>query len=63
MHQMIHKPLDRIERDIQREFGHWSHHIGNEVPAAVKYANQKVSQVEANNKAIFSARSQSMALD
>jgi hypothetical protein len=43
---MIHKPLDRIERDIQREFGHWSHHIGNEVPAAVKYANQKVSQIE-----------------
>mgnify|MGYP000014430620 CR=1 FL=1 len=47
MHEMIHKPLDRMEIDLIREFGHWSHHIGNEVPAAVKYANQNVARVEA----------------
>jgi hypothetical protein len=43
---MIHQPLDRMERDIIREFGHWSHHLGSEAPSPIKYPNQKVANVE-----------------
>ena len=33
-------PIDRLERDMMGEFGHWSHHLGNEMPASVRYKHQ-----------------------
>ena len=34
---LMRTPVDKIERDMIAQFGHWSHHLGNEQPASVKY--------------------------
>ena len=34
-----------MERDLQRDFGHWSHHIGNEKASPIKYANSKLEGI------------------
>tara|TARA_B110000305_G_C19388994_1_gene613799 strand:+ start:198 stop:398 length:201 start_codon:yes stop_codon:yes gene_type:complete len=43
--QIVTKPLELMERDLQRDFGHWSHHIGNEKASPIKYANSKLEGI------------------